>query len=111
MNKMRALALSDWRVQNIDDIFKYVESFTEPLDVILYAGDDIGRFQSRGTNYFTELAEYTKQKKVLVVIGNDDLSSVKSILQSENVHDLHEEPFVIGKFGFMGLEGATSGLL
>jgi len=106
---MRALAFSDWRVQNIDDIFKYVESLTEPLDVILYAGDDVGRFQARGTNYFTELAEYTKQKKVLAVVGNDDLPSVKSILQSENVHDLHEEPFVIGNFGFMGLEGATSG--
>ena len=106
---MRLLAFSDWRTQKIDDIFDFIETLIEPVDLILYGGDDIARFQNRGTNHFTELADYTKEKKVLAVVGNDDTSHVKSVLQSENVHDLHEEPFVLGDFGFMGLEASTSG--
>jgi len=106
---MKLLAFSDWRIQEIDDVFKFIESLLEPVDLILYAGDDIGRFHGRRRNYFTELAKYTRQKKVLAVVGNDDTYQVKSILQSENVHDLHEDPFVTADLGFMGLEGSTSG--
>ena len=106
---MRILAFSDWRIQKIDDIFKYVQSLDPQPDVILYAGDDVHRFEDGDTNYFTDLAEYTVAKKVLGVVGNDDTTEVKSILQGKNVVDLHEESFVRSEFGFMGLEGSTSG--
>jgi Icc-related predicted phosphoesterase len=106
---MKILAFSDWRSQNIDDIFRFIETISEPIDVILYAGDDVRRFHSDKINYFTKLAKYTRQKKVLAVIGNDDGQIGKSILQGKNVYDIHEEPMIIGDFGFMGLEGATSG--
>nr|AIF07769.1 RecB family-like nuclease [uncultured marine thaumarchaeote KM3_24_H04] len=103
------MAFSDWRTQKIDDVYIFMDSLRVPVDFIIYAGDDVLRFQERGINHFTELAKYTKQKKVLAVIGNDDDGSGKLILQGKNVIDLHEEPFVFRDFRFMGLEGSTSG--
>ena len=106
----KILAFSDWSTQNIDDVFKYVQSTNGPIDAILYAGDDVSKFKNGDTNYFSELAKLTTWKKVLAVVGNNDKSdSAKPVLQGENVVDLHEEPFVIEEFGFMGLEGAPWG--
>jgi len=106
---MKIVAFSDWRVQKISDVFNFVQDLEDPVDFILYGGDDIGRFNEEGVNYFTELSEYTKQKKVLVVIGNDDFPIIKEVLESKNVHDLHEKPFVFADFAFIGLEASTSG--
>lgn len=85
VNSMRILAFSDWRVQKISDIFSFVQDLEDPVDFILYGGDDIGRFEEEGVNYFTELSKYTKQGKVLSVVGNDDFPDVKRILKSKNV--------------------------
>jgi len=41
---MKVLAFSDWRVQNIEQFIDYLERLEEKPDVIVYAGDDIGRF-------------------------------------------------------------------
>ena len=105
---MRILAFSDWRVQNIDDVFTFLNSLEKPVDVILYGGDDVSRFKVGNTNYLTKLASHTVRKKVLAVMGNDDDPSTRSVIQGENVHDLHKEPFVLDEFGFIGLEGSTS---
>ena len=107
--KIRMLAFSDWRVQRISDVFRFIQDLEDPVDFILYGGDDIGRFEEEGVNYFTELSEYTKQKKVLAVIGNDDFPAVKKVLKSRHVQDLHEKPFSFKNFGFIGLEASTSG--
>lgn len=106
---MRILAFSDWRVQNVDDVFTFLNSLEKPVDVILYGGDDVSRFKVGNTNYFTRLASHTVRKKVLAVMGNDDYPSTRSVLQGEDIHDLHKEPFVIDEFGFIGLEGSTIG--
>lgn len=105
---MRILAFSDWRVQNIDDVFTFLNSLEKPVDVILYGGDDVSRFKVGNTNYFTRLASHTVRKKVLAVMGNDDYPSTRSVIQGEDIHDLHKEPFVLDEFGFIGLEGSTS---
>ena len=105
---MRILAFSDWRVQNVDDVFTFLNSLEKPVDVILYGGDDVSRFKIGNTNYFTRLASHTVRKKALAVMGNDDYPSTRSIIQGEDIHDLHKEPFVIDEFGFIGLEGSTS---
>lgn len=105
---MRILAFSDWRVQNIDDVFTFLNSLEKPVDVILYGGDDVSRFKVGNTNYLTKLASHTVSKKVLAVMGNDDPPSTRSVIQSKDVHDLHKEPFVLDEFGFIGLEGSTS---
>ena len=97
-------------MQNIDDVFTFVNSLEKPVDVILYAGDDVHRFKAGNINYFTKLASHTLSKKVLAVMGNDDPPSARSVLQDEDIHDLHDEPVVIDEFGFIGLEGSTSKL-
>ena len=43
---LRILAFSDWRIQKINDVFLFVQKI-EPVDLIIYAGDDICRFQGR----------------------------------------------------------------
>ncbi len=41
---MKILAFSDWRVQNIELFIDYLERSDEKPDVIVYAGDDLRRF-------------------------------------------------------------------
>jgi Icc-related predicted phosphoesterase len=105
---MRILAFSDWRVQSVESIFQFVEKI-EPVDLILYAGDDIGRFEEEGINYFSELSNYTKKGKVLAVIGNDDLHLQKKVLEAKGVHDLYNRSYCFNNFIFIGLEASTSG--
>ena len=107
MQKIRILAFSDWRVQNMKDIFDFMIRLNEPVDFILYGGDDVARFKIDNTNIFTLLAERTIQKKVLAVVGNDDDESVKEVLTDKNIIDLHNNPFRFKDFAFMGLEGST----
>ncbi len=106
---MRVLAFSDWRVQSITDLVQFVHRLEPPVDIILYAGDDVGRFDEGATNYFSELAHLTSQRKVLAVIGNDDTPDVRKALAAEGVHDLYQSPFIWKNYGFIGLEAATSG--
>lgn len=111
---MKLLAFSDWRTQSIKDIFTIINHLKEQgefFDFILYGGDDIRRFKEGKINYFSELAKLTKRQTVLAVIGNDDgeLQEVKSIIQSQGVYDLYNEPFICGNTAFMGIEGSTCG--
>ena len=41
---MKILAFSDWRVQDINLLIEYLDGLKELPDVIVYAGDDISRF-------------------------------------------------------------------
>jgi Icc-related predicted phosphoesterase len=81
----------------------------ESIDFILYAGDDIGRFEEEGHNYFSEMASYSNNNQVLAIIGNDDSTHVKKIICEKNVHDLYEKPFFYEDYAFLGLEASTSG--
>ena len=93
----------------MESIFKTLDELEDPVDLILYAGDDISRFDGDGRNVFSELAKETRLGKVLAVIGNDDLPQSKDILEAEGVHDLYREPFVQGDHVFLGQEGAIKG--
>ncbi len=106
---MRLLCFSDWRVQPIEDVYRFLSTLDPKPDLILYAGDDIQRFQQKGINHFSELANYTNQHYVLAVVGNDDFVEYKAVLRAENVKDLYDSAFVFGDFAFLGLEGSTSG--
>lgn len=106
---MRLLCFSDWRVQPIEEVYRFLHNLKDKPDFILYAGDDLARFADEGTNHFSEMAQYTKQQHVLAVAGNDDFPEVKIVLKSKNVHDLHNSPFVYQNFAFMGVEASTSG--
>lgn len=87
ISSIRVLAFSDWRVQNIDDILQFVAGIG-PIDFVLYAGDDIGRFEDEGLNIFSELSHYTKSGRVLAVIGNDDFYVQKRVLRCGNSRPL-----------------------
>lgn len=104
---MRILTFSDWRIQSIDSIFQALEQLDAPVDLILYAGDDVSRFQEDDRNVFSELADETRLGKVLAVLGNDDSPLVREVLKAEGVHDLHQSPMIHGDYVFLGLEGAV----
>ena len=108
VNSISLLAFSDWRVQRIDDIFKFLQGIQKPVDFILYAGDDIRRFEKNGMNYFSKLSDYAKSKQVLAIIGNDDTYMQKQVLKARGVHDLYDQSFVYKNFAFIGLEASTS---
>jgi len=106
---VRILAFSDWRVQSINDIFLFLQKI-DPIDFIVYAGDDLSRFVSFDVNYFSELSKSTINKHVLAVSGNDDYySTVKNVLQADGVHDLYDQTLIFKDFAFIGLESSTSG--
>jgi len=107
-DSIRLLAFSDWRVQRIGDIFTFLKGIQRPVDFILYAGDDIHRFEHDGINYFTKLSDYARFKRVLAVIGNDDTYIQKRVLSAKGVHDLYDQSLVYKNFAFVGLEASTS---
>jgi Icc-related predicted phosphoesterase len=106
---MRILAFSDWRTQDVKDAIALAKREPEPVDVIVYAGDDLTRFRAAGRNYFSELAALSRAGVLLAVAGNDDFFEQKVILAEGAVLDLYERPFVYGETGFLGVEGSTSG--
>jgi Icc-related predicted phosphoesterase len=79
------------------------------VDFVLYAGDDIGRFEEEGLNLFSELSTYTRSGQVLAVIGNDDSYVQKRVLKGDGIHDLYDRSFVYHNFAFIGLESVTRG--
>ena len=106
---MRLLCFSDWRAQPIEEVYRFVRNLEEAPDFILYAGDDLANFFEEGVNHFSELAQYTRQHKVLAVAGNDDFPEIKIVLNSRNVQDLYGAPLIHGQFAFLGVEASTSG--
>jgi len=109
LQHIRIMAFSDWRVQNISDIYYLLKQYG-PVDLILYAGDDLLRFVEDGLNHFTEFSKLTNYGLVLAVIGNDEpYPYAKSVLKNQGIHDLYDQSVVIGDFAFIGLESSTKG--
>jgi Icc-related predicted phosphoesterase/uncharacterized protein YprB with RNaseH-like and TPR domain len=121
---MKILAFSDWRIQNIEKLIEYVKDLDPKPDIIVYAGDDIVRFNkisnkklakplakiyldnSPSKNYFEELAKYSNHGLVAVA-GNDDLSFSATAISGKGVYDIFRKPLVISNYVFIGIEGAT----
>jgi len=111
---MRIIALSDWRVQDIEQFIDYLEELKEKPDVIVYAGDDLDRFieideieTKNNINKFEKIANYSKHG-LCAVAGNDDPPYYKNIIKGKNVYDIHDNPFIIDNFALIGIEGAVS---
>jgi Icc-related predicted phosphoesterase/uncharacterized protein YprB with RNaseH-like and TPR domain len=106
---LRIMAFSDWRVQNISDIYYLLKKYG-PVDLILYAGDDLLRFVEDGLNHFTEFSKLTNYALVLAVVGNDGpYPPAKGVLKNEGIHDLYDQSVIIGDYAFIGLESSTKG--
>jgi Icc-related predicted phosphoesterase len=105
----RLLAVSDWRTQAISDLHLILETVEPTPDLLVYAGDDLTRFENTndGTNQLDELARKTTWEQALVVRGNDDLPSHLSNIGSEYVTDLNLGVYEKDQIAFLGQEGAT----
>lgn len=102
---LRILAFSDIRVQDIEEIVRWVRRQPK-FDVIVYGGDDVHRFvRPPSTNFFARLASLARYGLV-GVIGNDDRETARSCFFGRKVYEIHSMPLSIGRFGFLGLEGA-----
>ncbi|WP_456321241.1 ribonuclease H-like domain-containing protein [Palaeococcus sp. (in: euryarchaeotes)] len=104
---MKIVAFSDWRVQNIGKFIEYLSTLKQKPDIIVYAGDDISRFNGNTSkNYFEKFAKLSKYGLVAVA-GNDDIRSVRSLIKGKDVYNLHDIPLILDDYAFIGLEGAT----
>lgn len=104
--KLRIVAFSDCRVQDIETIVSWVAGLAERPDLIIYAGDDIERFvPDSQTNYFEQLASLSRYGLVAVT-GNDDLPENRSLIRGYKVFEVHSQPAAIGDFLIVGVEGA-----
>jgi len=105
-NRMKVLAVSDWRVQDINLLYEVLDS-RDDIDSIVYAGDDLDRFHDGDTNHLAELGAATTTGNVFAVRGNDDFPSTAApLFEASNVHDVHNEPYVIDDTAFIGQEGS-----
>ncbi|MDG6249512.1 ribonuclease H-like domain-containing protein [Methanocalculus sp.] len=123
---MRILAFSDWRIQSIEMLIEYIEELDKKPDIIVYAGDDIRRFNkipenkssekfreefytdTPNCNYFEKIAQYSKHGLVAVA-GNDDPPLITNAIQGKNVYNIFKEPFIVEDYIFIGQEGSTKG--
>ena len=103
-NSLRLMAFSDFRAQNLESLIRLLKSQNQP-DLILYGGDDIGRFRQGGTNFFERLADLSRYG-LCAVAGNDDLPNVRNLITGRNVYSVHSCPLVLGSFAIVGIEGA-----
>src|SRR5262249_36557331 len=100
--KLRVLAFSDYRTQDIGKLVGHVAS--RKPDLILYGGDDLARFHSAGENLFEKLAGHSKYG-LCAVAGNDDRNG-HSYITGKDVYAVHRNALIIGSFAVVGLEGA-----
>jgi len=103
-DSLRVLAFSDYRVQEIGSLIRFVQSQQQP-DLILYAGDDIRRFRQPRTNFFQHLAALSRYG-LCAVAGNDDRPEIRELITGRRVFSVHSCALVLGRFAIVGIEGA-----
>lgn len=79
-SSLRIVGFSDWRVQDIRGLIRYLETQERPA-LILYAGDDIGRFRPPYENLFEQLAGLSRYG-LCAVAGNDDAPSARELISA-----------------------------
>jgi len=115
MSKLKILAFSDYRVQDIEVLINFIKKMKNKPDLILYAGDDVGRFVEhkrdsktgkRGKiirNYFEEISSYSKLG-LCAVMGNDDFPNYHRII-GKNVNNVQDSPLIFKNYVVIGIEG------
>jgi Icc-related predicted phosphoesterase len=135
---LRIFAFSDYRVHDIRLLLDILDRSSEPLDVVVYAGDDVERFapprfdlvnlEERGEfllrkssgkmliirkpslrqadeNFFEKIAK--KAKAGLIAVSGNDNPLGPVHIYGEKVYDVYRTWVKIGRFLFIGLEGAA----
>jgi len=134
---LRIFAFSDYRVHDIRLLLDILDRLSEPIDIVVYAGDDVERFapprfdlvnleergefllrKSSGTiliirkpslrqadeNFFEKIAK--KAKAGLIAVSGNDNPLGPAHIYGEKVYDVYRTWVKIGRFLFVGLEGA-----
>jgi len=106
--RLRLLVCSDLRVQSIPDLIAWVGQLEVQPDLIVYAGDDVGRFRPDvQVNYWSDLAAAATYGLV-AVRGNDDDPETTPAITGHRVVDLARSSWTIGDFVFHGAEGSET---
>ncbi len=101
---LRILAFSDVRVQHVS----HMEAIAarERPDLILYGGDDVGRFVA-GPHSWAGVAQHARLG-LAGVIGNDCHPADARAFDQPRCHDLHAAPLLLEDLAILGLRGAPS---
>jgi Icc-related predicted phosphoesterase len=102
------VALSDYRVQDIELLIEELSKVQPRPDLILYAGDDIERFRPPGGKNLFELIASHARYGLCAIAGNDDDPSVRGLISGRSVSNVHLSPARLGSYAILGLEGAPS---
>jgi Icc-related predicted phosphoesterase len=102
---LKIVAFSDWRVQGIGGLIRFLKAQRGTPDLIVYAGDDIQRFRPPGKNLFEDIAKLSKFG-LCAVAGNDDTAATRELICGRGVHQVHSLALVLGRFAVVGVEGA-----
>jgi hypothetical protein len=103
-DSLRLIAFSDFRVQKVESLLRFLQS-QDPPDLILDGGDDIRRLHESGTNFFERLADLSRYG-LCAIAGNDDPPDVRDLITGRNVYPVHSCPLALGIFAVVGMEGA-----
>jgi Icc-related predicted phosphoesterase/uncharacterized protein YprB with RNaseH-like and TPR domain len=104
--RLRLVAFSDYRVQDIELLIEKISKLQPRPDLILYAGDDIERFRpAGGKNHFEAIASQARYG-LCAVVGNDDEPSVRKLVSGKSVLNIHLLPARLGAFAILGVDGA-----
>jgi uncharacterized protein YprB with RNaseH-like and TPR domain len=122
---LRVVAFSDYRVQDISLLLEFVKNSQPPPHLLLYAGDDVERFQNDLGNLFEQLAA-TATHGLCAVVGNDsetenadvendkparirlldEVTAAYGYVRGKGVYNVHRTPVVIGSYAVIGSEGS-----
>jgi hypothetical protein len=96
-NGLSIIAFSDCRTQSIAALLFWIRRLSYVPDLVVYAGDDYRRFRpNEGVNYFERLAKLARYGLVAVAGNDDDPALSRSLIQGENVYEVHSDPAPIG---------------
>jgi uncharacterized protein YprB with RNaseH-like and TPR domain len=115
------VAFSDYRVQDIAALLDFLGGIHPVPDLLLYAGDDVGRFRKSSLNFFAQLAAISVHG-LCAIIGNDtetaeedrpkrirlvdEVRKARAYIRGRNVHNVHCSPVIIGDYAVIGNEGS-----
>lgn len=64
MPTMRILAFSDYRIQDIDLLIRFIERMDKPPDLMIYGGDDVTRFAPYSGDFLSGLINTNKKRLI-----------------------------------------------
>ncbi|MHB1665772.1 MAG: ribonuclease H-like domain-containing protein [bacterium] len=100
---LRIVFFSDWRIQPLEWIEDILQD-NNPIDLIVYGGDDVARFGDCGINWFERLSKYSIQG-VVAILGNDCEEYHAQYITGHNVKNIYIQGKKIEEYGFIGIQG------